>query len=168
MLEVIGDLFTYNPTSKPLQTAPNTVDELLQYKPSHGNILRCITTNGIVKSNGDLVMGAGIAKEASRRYMELPHIFGDKVDERGNHVYIIEKYGIASFPTKNHWRDPSDINLIAQSCRELVHFGKKWEYILLPRPGCGLGGLDWDKQVRPLISHYFKNDKFIIVHPYQK
>ena len=164
MLEVTGNLFTYNPIET--QLTPNNMEELLNFKPS-SKILRCVTTNGIVKTNGDLVMGSGIAKEAKRWFRELPHILGDVVDSRGNHAYIIEKYGIASFPTKHHWKNNSDPNLIARSCREILHFGKKWEYILLPRVGCNNGGLGWE-QVKPILLTYFQNDKFIVVHSYKK
>jgi len=164
--EVIGNVFTYNPRLRPVESTPNTVDELLKFKPTYGNILRCVTTNGIVKKNGDLVMGAGVAREAKRRFNELPHIFGQNIDKNGNHVYIVEKYGIASFPTKHHWKNDSDINLIAQSCRELLFLSKSWDYILLTRPGCGLGKLSW-VDVRPVLASYFDDDKFILVHPYK-
>jgi hypothetical protein len=166
MIEVTGNLFTYNPKTFPLEKTPDSIEELLSFEPSYGNTLRCITTCGIVNKNGYLVMGAGIAKEAKRRFNELPYIFGERVDERGNHLHIVEKYGVASFPTKNDWKDPSDINLIAQSCRELFHFTKKWDYVLLPRVGCTNGGLLW-KDVRPIIASYLHSDKFIVVHPYK-
>ena len=163
MLEIQGDLFTYNPRAIPLEATPNTVEELLAFSPSHGNILRCITTNGVVNKLGYLVMGAGVAKLAKRRFRELPYLLGQKIDERGNHVYIIDEYGMASFPTKHHWKDDSDINLIVQSCRELLHISKKWDYVILPRPGCGLGGLAWN-EVKPIISEILHQDKFIVVH----
>jgi hypothetical protein len=163
MREVSGDLFTYNPRSTLIETTPNTVEELLTFKPTHGNILRCVTTNGVVNNKGYLVMGAGIAKHAKRRFPELPYIFGQNVDERGNHVKIVDNYGIASFPTKHHWKNNSDINLILRSCRELVCFAKNWDYVLLPRPGCNLGGLEW-LEVKPLIQQILHQDKFIVVH----
>lgn len=165
MREVVGDLFTYNPTPNNIEKTPDSVEELLAFRASHGNILRCVTTNAVIKPSGYLVMGAGIAKKAARRFPELPYLFAQKIDERGNHVHIIEKYGICSFPTKHHWKDPSDINLILRSCRELVCFTKKWDYVLLPRPGCNNGGLEWDT-VRAVIEPLLHNDKFIIVHSY--
>lgn len=166
MIEVVGNIFTYNPTNQPLEKTPLTVDELLAFKATPGKILRCVTTCGVVNKNGYLVMGAGIAKQARRRFTELPYIFGQKVDERGNHVHIVEQYGIASFPTKHDWKEDSDINLIAQSCRELVHFTKNWDYVLLPPAGCTNGGLTW-QEVRPVVSSYLHSDKFIIVHSYK-
>lgn len=166
MLEVLGDLFTYNPKLLPIEKTPDSVEALLSFKPSFGKVLRCITTCGVVSKNGYLVMGAGIAKDAKRKFMELPYIFGQNVDEKGNHFHIIKKYGVASFPTKHHWKEKSDINLIARSCRELLHFSREWDYVLLPRVGCNNGGLLWD-EVKPVVETYLHSDKFTIVHPYE-
>ena len=165
MIELVADLFFYNPKPTNLESTPGSVEELLNFKPTHGNILRCVTTNGIVKPNGSLVMGAGVAKEAARRFPELPHLLGQLVDEKGNHVFIIEKFGIASFPTKHNWKNNSDMDLIVQSCRELKWLSKKWDYVLLPRVGCGLGGLEWDNQVKPVVGSYLDDDKFIVGRP---
>jgi hypothetical protein len=38
-----------------------------------------VTTNGIIKSNGDAVMGAGIALEAARKFPDLPRQLGDRL-----------------------------------------------------------------------------------------
>lgn len=61
----------------------------------------CITTNGIVKTNGEAVMGAGIAKEANIRY-NLARELGTKLRNGGNHCYIIGRSdkAVISFPTK--------------------------------------------------------------------
>ena len=50
----------------------------------------CITTNGIVKKDGRLVMGAGIAKEARDRCVDinLDLYLGSLVTEHGNHVFM--------------------------------------------------------------------------------
>lgn len=163
MQEILGDLFTFNPRTTPIEQTPDSVEDLLNFKPSYGKILRCVTTNGVVKNNGSLVMGAGVAKEAAKRFPELPHLLGQLVDERGNHVFVFDQFGVASFPTKHHWKENSDLQLIEQSCRELVWLSKKWDFVLLPRVGCGMGGLDWENEVKPLVSKYFTSDKFIIV-----
>ena len=166
MIEVVGNVFTYNPQNIPLEKTPDTVDELLSFKSDFGGVLRCITTCGVVNKNGYLVMGAGIAREAKRRFTDLPYLFGQRIDECGLHIHIVEEYGVTSFPTKYNWKENSDINLIAKSCRELVHFSKKWKYVILPPVGCTNGGLLWE-DVRPVIASYLDNDKFIIVHPYK-
>jgi hypothetical protein len=142
MREIAGNLFTYS------------IDQ--------AKILRCITTNGILTKKFELVMGAGVALEAKKRYPELPKILGKLVQTGGNHVYLIENLNIASFPTKHHWCDSSDLDLIAQSCQELITQVAEWDYVVMPRVGTGMGRLTWDV-VKPILYKYLEDDKFLIL-----
>lgn len=123
----------------------------------------CVTTNGIVDSRGRAVMGSGIAKEARDAYPDLPTQLAACLKNVGNHVFVFDSADkisgivdpIITFPTKEHWRDPSPIDLIVRSCHELMELADRhgtWDRILLPRPGCGRGGLDWGTQVKPAIE----------------
>lgn len=139
----------------------------------------CVTTCGVTKSNGDLVMGAGIAKQFRDRYQttnygSLANNLGILVKTEGNHVYVgcwqetklDGPIAIVSFPTKEHFKNDSQLWLIKQSARELVQLAdaKGWNKIVLPRPGCGLGLLDWEKDVKPLIEAEL-DDRFYIITP---
>lgn len=124
----------------------------------------CVTTNGIVKSNGEAVMGAGIAKEADARY-NLAASLGKNLHMNGNHCYHMGSYDdkdIITFPTKNHWKDDSSLELIIQSCKELVSLTDVCGYstVYLPPVGCGCGKLDWNT-VEQAISPYL-DDRFVI------
>lgn len=139
----------------------------------HGNIWRlvgiadaiCVTTNAIVKSNGALTMGAGIAKEAVMHFPGIQFNLGKAVQQFGN-IPVIgtvkEGTRIVSFPTKNDWKDPSDMFLIKRSAEALVDMANRfnWKYIALPRLGCGLGGLQWE-DVSKILSPLF-DDRFVI------
>ena len=37
-----------------------------------------------------------------------------------------------------------------------------WKVILIPRPGCGNGQLDWETEVKSLCEEYL-DDRFIVV-----
>jgi hypothetical protein len=123
------------------------------------NMVLCITTNGIVKSNGEAVMGKGIALEARCHLGNyITTILGKSITMHGNHVHEIINdnndpiTAALSFPTKEDWRNQSSIDLIKQSSHELMawldsHPGKT---ALLPRPGCGNGGLKWDNVKRAI------------------
>jgi O-acetyl-ADP-ribose deacetylase (regulator of RNase III) len=135
------------------------------WKLSKGNVIG-ITTNGIVKSNNLLTMGKGIAKEASNRFPNLAKDLGDMVKLFGNKPYLIycnNDYKVLSFPTKNHWIHKSDIDLIESSAIHSIRVASHFNLIeiYLPRPGCGLGGLDWD-DVKKVIGPILDN-RFIIV-----
>ena len=63
----------------------------------------------------------------------------------------------------------ADLEIIEQSARALrrmADFKPEWKTILVPRPGCGAGELDWS-DVKPILEKYF-DDRFTIVtfpHP---
>lgn len=143
----------------------------------HADIL-CITTNGIVKSDGRAVMGAGTAKRAAELCPQLPTILGQLL-QNGNYVYELLTSGDrpgrrnrtwCSFPVKDHFKDKASIKLIDSSAKQLLSYVNQWEkdygfqpIVAVPRPGCGVGGLQWG-QVRPVLERWF-DDRFYVVTP---
>jgi len=123
-----------------------------------------VTTNGVIKSNGELVMGKGIALQAAQLYPNLPKLLGDAVAIHGNKLLYVKAYDIVSFPTKNHWRDKSDIDLILQSSIELYTLLKQLSFpdYFMTRPGCGNGGLNWRTEVKPVIELLFPDNVTIV------
>lgn len=149
---------------------------------THGNLWELadgcdalvITTNGFVRKDGQAVMGRGIAKEAAEFYPELPKQLGRDLKTNGNHCYVysgLEEYDIVTFPVKPvwgpngipGWKTKAEIPLIIQSAKELVRFADKYDWVdvLLPRPGCGNGNLNW-KDVRPILGKIL-DDRFTAV-----
>ena len=65
---------------------------------------------------------------------------------------------IINFPTKTHWRQPSQYEYIEKGLVALKDLIKKENIssIALPPLGCGNGGLDWTL-VKPLIVHYLQD-----------
>ena len=133
----------------------------------------CFTSNGVVKANGELVMGAGVAK-AFREEFDIGDIAGQCVRENGNVCQIItdvhrvagegfDSTTVVAFPTKHHWRDPSDINLIKQSAEQLMELVDQmgWKLVALPFPGIGCGGLDKNAIKQILIS--ILDDRVVLV-----
>lgn len=112
----------------------------------------CITTNGKTKVNNNIkkaIMGAGVAKACRDKFYGSDEWLAKKLKQNGNITQIFgEANGVSiiAFPTKNDWRDASDIDLIiksAEQLRELI-FKLGWDKVLLPQPGCTNGGLDWN------------------------
>lgn len=153
MIEVKGDLWSFDAT------------------------YRCITTNGELKNNGRAVMGRGCALEAKEKYPDIDKILGDMIRVFGNHVHELgwaeEGVGffaedVLSFPVKYNWSDPADIKLIERSANELFEFieDRQEAYdnkitCVIPRPGCGYGGLNWE-DVKPVLEPYF-DDRFYVI-----
>ena len=134
----------------------------------------CVTTNGVVNAQGLLVMGKGVALEAAERFPGLRANWGELVIALGNRPFAYPPGRLISFPTKHHWKNPSDLELIRKSAEGLMLW---WPYvassftmahktilpICLPKVGCGNGGLDWETQVRPLISGILNENYMVIV-----
>ena len=135
--------------------------------------VRCITTNGALRSNGDAIMGRGIALQAKQKYSRIETTLGRLIQKYGNHSFYLGN-GLISFPTKHHWRDEiSDIGLIKRSAIELVSLlkgdvpikSKSNRRILLTRPGCGNGNLDW-AEVRHTLQPILNSNEFIVINKY--
>ena len=132
-----------------------------------------ITTNGTVKTNGEAVMGRGVALQAKQKFRNIADWVGWSLRARGNHcaIYTIQlrvddrlvASGVITFPVKHDWQGRADIQLIEQSCQELVKLVEQEnpEKIYMVRPGCGNGGLDW-KDVKPILEKYL-DDRFVVV-----
>lgn len=117
----------------------------------------CITTNRVVTAQGRLVMGGGCAAEARNLYPDIDRVWGQMILNFGPGVYTYEiQQGpvLVSFPTKDHWKHPSTLEMIEDSTRKLVDLTnhRGWKRVLIPRPGCGLGGLSWENEVKPLLA----------------
>jgi hypothetical protein len=123
---------------------------------------RCITTNGVVNRDS-LVMGAGVALQAKERFPHLPRMLAGWVNQYGNRPFLCRKEGLITFPTKKHWRERSDIELIVRSARLVVDIVDKYDIrsVVLTRPGCGNGGLRWE-DVLPFLEVIF-DDRFTVV-----
>jgi O-acetyl-ADP-ribose deacetylase (regulator of RNase III) len=62
---------------------------------------------------------------------------------------------IINFPTKTHWRRPSEYSYIEAGLTALAQSIRQYAIssIALPALGCGNGGLDWTK-VKPIIEQH--------------
>lgn len=126
--------------------------------------IRCITTNGFVKQNGACVMGRGCAKEARDKFPGIDKALGRAILTVGNHVNLLLEYGnIVSFPVKHTWNQQADPELIKRSAEELLILTNAygWDTVVIPRPGCGNGGLKWEN-LKPLLEPIL-DDRFHII-----
>lgn len=143
-----------------------------------GDII-CFTSNGIVKKDGCLVMGAGNAKEFRDTFKGIDKCYGSLVKKYGNNclyggtcVIKNKKVSVVSFPTKHNYKCNSDLNLIEKSCKQIVDianndvllnkigFDKTKNHIRICAPGVNNGNLNWD-DVKPILEKYLDN-RFII------
>lgn len=120
------------------------------------------------------VMGAGVALAFKNKY---PAMFKEYLKDCkaglikpglpsvwGNDDMFTKKIEIINFPTKEHWRKPSEYEYVENGLKWLSEYLKQKSYstITLPALGCGHGGLDWGN-VKQLIETYLHNSEHNIL-----
>lgn len=147
----------------------------LFFLPNGRSEVAVVTTNGIVRQDGNGVMGKGQALEAKKLFPGIEQKLGKYLKAYGNRVFNMGAYGnstremtVVTFPTKHHFKDKSDLTLIAKSAGQLYEMANKFGFtkIYLPPVGCGLGGLDYDTQVKTMLEWYLCDDRFVVVRGY--
>jgi hypothetical protein len=135
-------------------------EDIWQYSGS-GPAVIAITTNGSVARNGKAIIGRGVARQAVERYGSLAETLGTLISRNGNHVHKLGN-SLVSFPVEETaWSYP-DLRIIARSAAELRAMADSsgWQQIIVPRPGCGGGGLSWP-EVKPVLEPWF-DERFIV------
>jgi len=146
----------------------------------HGNLLQSDAEALVNTVNCVGVMGKGIALQfkqafpanfnAYQKACKAEAVQPGKmlVVDTGN---MINPRWIINFPTKTHWRAPSQISYIEQGLADLVRVIREnhIQSIALPPLGCGNGGLDW-QQVQPLIEAALADlpDVEVLIYPPQQ
>ena len=128
----------------------------------HNRAVIVITTGGQVDRRGAAVMLRGCARQARDRFPDLALHLGALLKAAGNVVHELGG-GVVSFPVENSPFEVPDVRLIERSCRQLRDLTDRrcWPLVVLPRPGCGAGGLSW-KEVQPVLTRHL-DDRFVVV-----
>ena len=143
------------------------LEDNLFFSPAHV-LVNTVNTMG--------VMGKGIAKVFKELYPEMYEEYKqrcehDEINVGSLWVYKSEEHSqkwVLNFPTKKHWRYGSTIKYIELGLKEFVdtYENKDIKSISFPMLGCGNGGLNWLRQVKPLMEEYLSTlpiDVFIHV-----
>jgi O-acetyl-ADP-ribose deacetylase (regulator of RNase III) len=138
-----------------------------------GNILQSMSDAVAIPVNTVGVPGAGLALEAASAYPSWRDNYKMACQQRALQVGEVKlvcevepgKY-LISFPTKQHWKNPSQLKWIdaglahlARNHMTLARMGIR--SVALPMLGCGRGGLEWSA-VRALIYKHFENHEMDI------
>lgn len=109
------------------------------------------------------VMGAGVAKSFRDHHPDLYYYYKKVCREGTFHLGTLAlcqpqgvSYQVLLMPTKNHFRDASDVQQVQSMIRCMAQQAQTqhWSSIAIPPVGCGLGGLDFTTQVEPTIIEY--------------
>ena len=125
------------------------------------------------------IMGAGVALQFKNKYPEMykeylkvcndnsikigkPHVWSNNTffnDENNDNTIII------NFPTKLHWKNPSEYEYIEKGLEWLSNFllNHQGKTITIPALGCGHGGLDWNIVKKMIVESLSKINMNILV-----
>jgi len=111
-------------------------------------------------------MGKGLALEFKQRYPDMFSRYRALCNKGDISVgkiafwkpKITDDPIICLFPTKNHWREKSTVSIIEHGLQQFVKYAPKLDITsaAFPKIGCGLGGLNFELQVRPLMQFYLE------------
>jgi O-acetyl-ADP-ribose deacetylase (regulator of RNase III) len=127
------------------------------------------------------VMGTGVAKRFKHEFPAMFRAYKQRCDKGLVHIgamdihqaveirtcgeglstsMVVRRVTIINFPTKTHWRKPSDIQYIDWGLANLKRYLETIDSVdkdmTLPALGCGNGGLKWGP-VKGAIEHFLAN-----------
>lgn len=120
------------------------------------------------------VMGRGIAREFKCLYPEMFEAYAAKCKDRmlqpGRlHMYRTVNKWVLNFPTKTNHKWSSRIEYVEAGLKTFVrtYSAAGVSSISFPQLGCGTGGLDWNRDVLPLMEEYLSRLEIeIFIHVY--
>ena len=137
-------------------------------KKIHGeNILNSSSDAIFITVNMVGVMGAGLAKAAANKWPHLLEVYRQHLRKGilklGKvSVVPIDHRVVILIATKDHWKNPSKLEWIIQGLenfKERTVNGELWNIssVAIPPLGSGLGGLNWDRVVKPKVYSVLNN-----------
>jgi O-acetyl-ADP-ribose deacetylase (regulator of RNase III) len=117
------------------------------------------------------ISGKGLALAFKNKYPQMFQAYRQtcldgKLTVGQLHIWPDKEKFIVNFPTKIHWRNPSQLQWIEMGLVALAEFVKENNIvsIALPKLGCGLGGLEFAEIKEKLInfSKQLENTKIIV------
>ena len=107
------------------------------------------------------VMGKGLAKQFADVYPDMVPLYVEKCNNRklvigSLHIYsphylvpTLPKF-VVNLPTKDHWRNPSTLDMVETSIKVLVRWINSINLtsIAIPPLGCGCGMLEWESVLK--------------------
>lgn len=128
-----------------------------------GDIFETACEALVIPTNCVGVMGAGLAKQAAQRYPSVLQRYQQYHQRVGLSIGRLLCYPVEDgrslilLPTKQHWRDPSQIEWVdanlARLARGLTRPSNHIASVALPLIGAGLGGLDRQVVIDVVYTH---------------
>jgi O-acetyl-ADP-ribose deacetylase (regulator of RNase III) len=128
----------------------------------NGNLFDSTTQCKVNTVNTVGAMGAGIALQFKFIYPAMYDSYRDYCKKGEFKVGMLQVWKqkdndwVLNFPTKKRWKDKSEIEYLEKGLQNFVNTYKKRGItsITFPQLGTANGGLNWEKDVKPLMEYY--------------
>ncbi|WP_407312646.1 macro domain-containing protein [Pseudomonas sp. nanlin1] len=141
---------------------------------THGNLLEAKTEALVNTVNTVGVMGKGIALMFKERFAENYRLYlaackAGEVETGKIHVTAVNELEgprwIVNFPTKRHWRSPSQMAWVTEGLHDLRRFliENQVKSVAVPPLGAGNGGLKWPEVREQIIAVLSNLDVDVLV-----
>lgn len=133
-----------------------------------GNLFNSESQTLVCTVNCEGVMGKGIALDFKKRFPDMFNEYryackNNRIKVGGDlwiyhYIDLYKPKNILCFATKELWRNPSKLVWIERGLETFVkaYKGLGITSIAFPKLGCNNGGLDWEKEVKPLMFEYLQ------------
>jgi O-acetyl-ADP-ribose deacetylase (regulator of RNase III) len=122
------------------------------------------------------VMGKGLALLYKKRYpkmfLDYKRACNQGIIETGKMHFWRDGHDkiVINFPTKQHWRNPSQMEWIVMGLQDLVRVvdSRQIKSLAIPPLGCGLGGLHWylvRAEIKRVHDHHWKDIRVVVYEP---
>ena len=126
------------------------------------------------------VMGCGVALAFKNKYPKMFREYRQLCKFRQIQPGVLWNYRtsddklIVNFPTKDHWRKPSEYSYVERGLNDLrsrlilyaTFTTSDLPVVAIPALGCGHGGLDWDV-VKAMITQYLGDLENVEIYVFQ-
>jgi O-acetyl-ADP-ribose deacetylase (regulator of RNase III) len=129
----------------------------------HGDLFESGMQTLVNPINCQRTMGKGLALTFKQRFPRMFNHYSERCNQKlvklGEPYLWKERTNlyILNFPTKDDWREKSNLEEICKGLDYLAEHAKQWGItsLAIPALGCGLGGLDAE-QVVPVMEAHLK------------
>lgn len=122
-------------------------------------------THGVIPHgvNCQGVMGSGVAKAIKEKWPEVYSLFkkngtGKEMLGKAYYIPVSERVWVVNCYTQEFYgrdgKQYASLEAVQSALKSVFGFAATNDLpVCMPKIGCGLGGLDWDTEVMPIVAH---------------
>lgn len=130
------------------------------------NILDSKANILVVGTNGQGIMGGGLARLFKETFPGLKTAYASacrRGEQLPGHLFFWQAHTgdvICCLPVRERWEQDASLGDVLAGLFTLAHLQQQYDlHLCIPPLGCGKGGLDWNRDIKPFIVEHFRMDR---------